>query len=174
MSEPIRLFVAVMAVCLIAGCEKGAEHRAAPAMAASSSAATRADPDLEKVTVTSVGVDTKLAKICGLSESAVYFKFDSAKLAPDAKERLDKMAACAKDGAAKDNGFVVTGRTDPRGTDEYNKELGMSRADSVAKYLRDQGVEAARIEAQSKGEALAMTDPTGWPDERRVTVRLRQ
>ncbi len=92
------------------------------------------------LTVIAVDIDTKLAVMCGLPESKVFFKFDSAKLVPEAKERLQQIAACATTGPAKGKDLVVIGRTDPVGTDAYNKQLGMSRADSVAKSLPDQGV----------------------------------
>jgi outer membrane protein OmpA-like peptidoglycan-associated protein len=51
--------------------------------------------------------------------------------------------------------------------------LGLDRAEAVAKYLREQGVPAARTETISKGEADGdPADPRGWPYDRRVTVRL--
>jgi len=111
--------------------------------------------------------------MCGIPESKVFFKYDSAKLLPASKERLDQLATCVKTGPAKDRELRVIGRTDPVGSDEYNKQLGMSRADSVAKHLREAGVAQARVETESKGEAAAAVNPYGWPYDRRVTVRLK-
>lgn len=136
--------------------------------------ATATDADLLVPTVVAVDIDTRLAQMCGLPGSSVFFKFDSAKLGPEAKERLQQIAACATTGAAKGKELVLVGRADPTGTDEYNQKLGMSRAESVARYLRSLGVANARVETASKGEATAMKEPYGWPLERRVTVRLQE
>lgn len=133
------------------------------------------DPDFSIVTVTFIDIDTKLAVMCGLEESKVFFKYDSARVLPEAKERLDRIAACAKDGAAKGKQLLIVGRADPVGSDEYNKELGMSRADAVRDYLSRQGVAAPRVETVSKGEAAADPSAPGeWPYDRRVTVRLQE
>ena len=133
------------------------------------------DPDIATLTVTLIDVDTKLAIMCGMAESSVFFKYDSTQLSADAKDRLDRLAKCATEGAAKGEELAIIGRTDPVGSDAYNKQLGMSRADAVAQYLRGQGVAAARVEAISKGEDAANPAvPAGWGFDRRVTVRLRE
>lgn len=136
--------------------------------------ATAPDPDLLLLTVIAVDIDTKLAQVCRLPGSSVFFKYNSAKLLPEAKERLQQIATCVTTGPARGKDLVIVGRADPVGSDEYNKKLGMSRADSVAKYLRDLGVPKARVETESRGEATAMREPFGWPLERRVTVRLQE
>jgi uncharacterized membrane protein YcaP (DUF421 family)/outer membrane protein OmpA-like peptidoglycan-associated protein len=133
-----------------------------------------ADPDLLVITVMTIDIDTKLAEVCGLPGSSVFFKYDSAKLSPEAKERLQQIATCATTGPAKGKDLVLVGRADPVGSDEYNKRLGTSRAESVARHLRGLGVPKARVEIDSRGEAAAMKEPYGWPLERRVTVRLQE
>ena len=67
----------------------------------------------------------------------------------------------------------LVGYTDPRGTDEYNKELGLMRAESVAKCLRDHGVQPTQLEINSMGEAVASPDTSEWPRDRRVDVRVK-
>lgn len=132
-----------------------------------------ADPELAIITITVVDIDTQLAVMCGVPESQVFFKFDSARLLPGAKERLQQIATCATTGPAKGRNLVIVGRADPVGSDEYNKQLGVSRAEAVAKYLQEQGVKQARTEIASKGEAAAPPAPWHWPLERRVTIRLQ-
>ena len=105
--------------------------------------------------------------------SKMFFKVASTKLHTDAQTRLDGLETCAKSGAAKDQKFEIVGRADPVGTDAYNKQLGMSRADAVAKYRRDQGVDTGRVATVSKGEDGSSPDPWGWPYDRRVTVRIK-
>jgi osmotically-inducible protein OsmY len=135
----------------------------------------RKPPRLSKpTTIIAVDVETRLAFMCGLPKSKVFFKYDSAKLLPGAKERLERIATCAKTGPAKGRALLVVGRTDPRGSDKYNEQLGKRRAESVAKYLRELGVAQTRVEIESKGEAsAAKAYPGGWPYDRRVTVRLQ-
>jgi outer membrane protein OmpA-like peptidoglycan-associated protein len=113
---------------------------AGPAPAASPAepsrtAAEAVDDDLAYnplvLTCIAIDIETRLAAMCGLHESKVFFKFDSAKLLPAAKERLEQIATCAKTGPIKGQALLVVGRTDPVGPDEYNEQLGMSRADGV-------------------------------------------
>jgi outer membrane protein OmpA-like peptidoglycan-associated protein len=134
-----------------------------------------ADPDLAVVSVTAVAVDTKLAAQCGMGSSSVYFRYDASELRDDAKERLDKLVECVREGAAKGRKLEVVGHTDPVGSKDYNEQLGMTRAESVAKYLKDEGVKDARVTTASKGQQLAdASDPLRWPEDRRVTVRLAE
>lgn len=145
-------------------------------MAGSEESAANEDMTFDPAVLTLmlIDIDTELAVLCSLPESKVYFKHDSAKVLPQAKDRLDALATCAKSGPVKDRELQIVGRTDPSGSDEYNQKLGMSRADSVAKYLADQGVTKARVETESKGEATADENhPSLWPLERRVTIRLQ-
>ncbi|MBA3458994.1 MAG: OmpA family protein [Deltaproteobacteria bacterium] len=134
---------------------------------------TPADPELAVITVTTVDIDTKLAVMCGISDTKVFFKFDSAAMRPEAKELIGKIASCALEGPAKGKALRVVGRTDPRGSDQYNKELGLDRARAVAESLESHGVSETRVETLSRGEAAAdPAEPEGWPNDRRVTVRL--
>jgi outer membrane protein OmpA-like peptidoglycan-associated protein len=108
-----------------------------------------------------------------MPDSKVFFKFDSARLAAGSKERLREIADCATTGAAKGRDLIVVGHTDPVGTDAYNQQLGMSRAESVSSYLKAQGLTGTRIETRSRGEAGAAADSAGWPYDRRVSLRLQ-
>jgi OOP family OmpA-OmpF porin len=48
----------------------------------------------------------------------------------------------------------IEGHTSNEGTDEYNLKLSQGRADAVRKYLIDQGIDGARMEAKGYGESL--------------------
>ena len=70
----------------------------------------------------------------------------------------------------------VAGFTDPRGSDAYNDELSLRRAQNVAAVLMSAGVPAERIciEAHGKTEAAdADGDLDSYALERRVTIRLQ-
>lgn len=145
---------------------------ATPASGPAQSAPSEAD--LLVLTVFAVDIDTRLAELCKVPGSNVFFKVDSAKLSDAAKARLRDIATCVTAGPARGKDLIIIGHADPTGSDTYNKQLGMSRADSVKKYLDDMGVKTARVETESKGEANALREPFAWPLERRVTIRLRQ
>src|SRR5499427_2986049 len=70
----------------------------------------------------------------------------------------------------------VAGFTDPRGSDAYNDELSLRRAENVAAVLTSAGVPPGRIhiEAHGKTEAAdADGDLDSYALERRVTIRLQ-
>ncbi len=72
--------------------------------------------------------------------------------------------------------LCVAGFADPRGTDAYNDELSLRRAENVAAVLTSAGVprERIRIEGHGKTEAGdANGDLDAYALERRVTVRLQ-
>lgn len=89
-----------------------------------------------------------------LVSSTYNFKFDNSELSPNAKVELDQFAQyLSNNPEAK---VHVEGYTDARGKSEYNLALGMRRADSVAKYLKENGVRESQIEIRSFGsERLA-------------------
>ncbi len=55
---------------------------------------------------------------------------------------------------------VAVGHTDDRGSDEYNRQLSLQRAEVVVQWFADRGVDPAHITAQGAGESepLAAND----------------
>lgn len=101
----------------------------------------------------------------------VYFDFNSAKLTAEAKAILDGAASSLASGDIKS--IMVTGHTDSIGANGYNDKLGQMRAKAVMDYLAGAGVDAGKIETQTKGEAdPAASNATndGRANNRRVTV----
>lgn len=69
----------------------------------------------------------------------------------------------------------VAGHTDSTGSEAYNQQLSVRRADSVAKYLRSQGVIDQRIISIGLGEGRPVADnstPEGRQANRRVELTL--
>jgi outer membrane protein OmpA-like peptidoglycan-associated protein len=120
-----------------------------------------------------VYVDEKIIAACGIMLPQAFFEFESAKLGESDKHELHAVAECLDTGALKDTKIGVVGHADPRGTGETNAELGMDRAEAVADYLVQHGVEPDRVTMQSVGETMASTDPDDWPANRRVDLILR-
>ncbi len=154
--------------------EVATEPETAPPIEAPADVAIVVPPpvyDVTIVTATGVDLDPRLAALCNIPRNRVFFNFESTNLTASARSLLDEIATCTTTGPAKGIPLLVVGATDPRGSDAYNQQLGMSRAETVARYLTDQGLAEPRIELESVGET-ASVDAYGWPFDRRVTIRI--
>ena len=66
---------------------------------------------------------------------------------------------------------VIEGHCDERGTEEYNLALGEKRAATILTYLKNLGVETARMLTRSLGENVPLcSEPTEecWAKNRRA------
>lgn len=104
-----------------------------------------------------------------LSQSVVYFEFDSSAIADSA---LPIIQAHAQYLASNSNvNFTLEGHADERGTREYNLALGERRADAVRRMLIANGVSPAQIKVVSYGEerpAVMGHDDDAWSQNRRA------
>jgi outer membrane protein OmpA-like peptidoglycan-associated protein len=100
--------------------------------------------------------------------AVTYFGFDSAALTPAGAREV---AAVAKHLHEHPEILVtVTGHTDPTGTDAYNEELGLRRAQAVATALAAAGLPADQVVVASEGRrSLASTAPAQYRLNRRAT-----
>lgn len=57
---------------------------------------------------------------------------------------------------------MITGNTDPRGSQEYNFHLGQRRADALKKYMLSQGVPAGQLCTLSYGELRPAATPAQY------------
>jgi len=103
---------------------------------------------------TTNNVADSLAKIYALmpKDLVIWHDFDKARLTLDTqmeasltefKNWLDKYPGSM---------LLVTGHTDLVGTPEYNKALGLERAQTVQKFLEERGFAASRTIVSSRGE----------------------
>ena len=86
------------------------------------------------------------------------FRFDrsaEADLLPEGRVRVEKLASDLR-GHAFDR-IVVTGHTDRLGSSAYNDALSLARAQTVRQLLMQNGVDAARVHAEVKGEREPVT-----------------
>jgi OmpA-OmpF porin, OOP family len=110
----------------------------------------------------------------------VLFGFNKATLTPEGKQKLDQIAQQAKGM----NRYVleVQGYTDRSGSSDYNLALSRRRADTVVRYLVENGVPLRRVHMIGLGsEQAAMSgQPEAQPasgkmtrkEQRRVVVRV--
>ena len=103
----------------------------------------------------------------------VNFDFDSARLLPDARALVDRLAAAMDSPALRTLRFRVEGHTDARGALAHNEALSTRRARAVVDLLIARGVASDRLEAVGKGfaELLDPADPHAALN-RRVRVRV--
>lgn len=102
------------------------------------------------------GIDFILASISkpNILEN-IFYDFDKATLRPESKTALDELV-----GMLRDNPNItieMASHTDRHGTDEYNINLSLRRANSVVDYLIESGIPAARLQAQGYGESRPKT-----------------
>lgn len=84
-------------------------------------------------------------KVCGVLETDQYFATDQYTISTDGKRRLQNFF---KSSGSK--GYIITGHTDSRASDEYNMRLSERRAKSVA--IVGQSVGARIVEVRGYGE----------------------
>jgi outer membrane protein OmpA-like peptidoglycan-associated protein len=108
-----------------------------------------------------------------LTDEKVKFGFDTSDLSPEATSALDDFAGKIK----QDNKNVyveIQGHTDNIGSDKYNQELGLLRAEAVRRYLNQkQNFPLHRINVISYGKTTPVADNktrTGRSQNRRVVL----
>jgi len=103
----------------------------------------------------------------------IYFDLDSAKLKNDSFQALERVLTVLK--ANPERHYVIEGHTDSQAGDAYNLELSQRRADAVAAWLTDHGIDAGRLEAVGYGEARPVADngtASGRALNRRVEIAV--
>jgi len=114
----------------------------------------------------------KLLYTVVLNNDAVKFDFDTAQLLPEGEAALKSLV----DRLVIENRNVfieIQGHTDSTGSEEYNYELGLKRAESVRRHLSLQGVPLHRMSVISYGETEPVADNStreGRRTNRRVVL----
>jgi len=107
-----------------------------------------------------------------MSLSTIYFDYDQSVVRADQRASLDENARKLRE-YQPDDGVLVAGHCDERGTIEYNLALGEQRAQAIKQYLVDAGVMESRIETVSHGEEQPAVMGDGeavWSQNRRVEL----
>ncbi|HEX4496325.1 MAG TPA: OmpA family protein [Thermoanaerobaculia bacterium] len=108
-----------------------------------------------------------------LTDEKVKFGFDTSDLSPEAQSALDDFAGKIKED--NKNVYVeIQGHTDNVGSDKYNQELGLLRAEAVRRYLNQkQNFPLHRINVISYGKTTPIADNKsrdGRAQNRRVVL----
>lgn len=84
--------------------------------------------------------------------SKALFDFDKSVLKPEGKAAIDTEIISKLNQIQKLELVLVTGHTDPIGTQQYNQKLSERRADAVRDYLVSKGVAKDKIETLGMGK----------------------
>lgn len=107
-------------------------------------------------------------------DSEVSFDYDSAEIKPSFQQSLTKLANVL---AKYDrNNVTIVGHTDSTGSDAYNQDLSVRRADSVVSELIDRGVPGGILSAEGRGEQEPRADnntEAGRQLNRRVEILIQ-
>jgi len=105
--------------------------------------------------------------------SNITFDSDSHNLKKEFNKTLDSVVLVLNE--YKSTMITVMGHTDSTGSNEYNQNLSVQRALSVANYLASKGVAEQRLAASGYGEAFPIAPnntSAGRARNRRVEVQL--
>jgi outer membrane protein OmpA-like peptidoglycan-associated protein len=109
-----------------------------------------------------------------LTDDKVHFKFNQGDLPDAAREILDNLISQLK--ADNRNVYVeIQGHTDSVGDEDYNMKLGEARAESVRRYLAENGIPVHRISTISYGEGRPIASnktSQGRSENRRVVIQV--
>lgn len=126
--------------------------------------------------VQKVNLERRLSSLDELSRGvslAVYFRTDSAEIAPEIIPRIERLAGYLGD--FPEIKLYLEGYADRRGRPGHNKRLSQKRAASVEKTLVESGLSKDRIHINSYGESRALAaegDLEGHVFDRRVDIQL--
>lgn len=105
--------------------------------------------------------------------SNVTFAVDSSAIQPNFQETLGSVANTL---SQYEKSYVdIFGHTDSTGSDAYNQSLSVRRADSVANFLSNSGVQRARLATQGFGESQPVASNSteeGRAANRRVEIKI--
>jgi outer membrane protein OmpA-like peptidoglycan-associated protein len=108
-----------------------------------------------------------------LTDDKVRFGLESSQLSDEATAAIDAFAADLKQ-QNRDVYIEIQGHTDSTGSEQYNEQLALERAEAVRNYLsREHGVALHRMNVISYGEAEPVADNgtrEGRAQNRRVTL----
>ncbi len=106
--------------------------------------------------------------------SSITFDTNQSQIKPDFHPILNEISGTLAD--YESTVVYIAGHTDSTGSDDYNQQLSMSRANSVSYYMVNNGVIEERIVSTGYGESLPVADnstASGRQANRRVEITLQ-
>ena len=91
----------------------------------------------------------------GTLEASIRFEFDQADLTEMGQSQVQAKATILRNNPGVE--MRIEGHADEVGTEQYNVDLGMERANVVLEALTGAGISSGRLSATSRGESLPLT-----------------
>ncbi len=88
----------------------------------------------------------------------IYYDFDQSYLRDEASTELEKLLSLMNE--REDYVVEIGSHTDARGSNRYNDRLSQRRAESVVRWLEDNGIERDRLVAKGYGETMNVNSCT--------------
>ena len=82
----------------------------------------------------------------------IFYDFDKSTLRPESKEGLDQLVEILLDNP--NISIELSAHTDRKGSDEYNKNLSLRRAQAVVAYLIENNIDQNRLNAVGYGKSM--------------------
>ncbi|MFO7653035.1 MAG: OmpA family protein [Candidatus Krumholzibacteriia bacterium] len=130
--------------------------------------AAEMERDLEGARIERVGEGIRVT-----FDSGLLFAVDRAVLEPQAEANLRDLATILE--KYDDTNILIEGHTDSTGPEAYNQELSERRADAVAHYLAQLGVDSSRFSVAGYGEMQPVASNAtvaGRQENRRVELAI--
>ena len=167
--------LALLALLSVAACHT--EEPQSPSVGLTSAAVPPQPPDLgrgaprvEQRSLFNLYWGDAIRDVCAGPDP--FFAYDSSLPDDSDQATMQNLVRCMTSGPLQGKTIALVGRTDPRGSEEYNVRLGLERAMRVKAYLVHHGVPAERIQTASVGKEQAQPEPAKWAADRRVEVML--
>ena len=103
----------------------------------------------------------------------IFFDFDKYELKSESMSSLRRLVKFLKENPNVN--ILITGHTDNVGSPGYNLQLSLQRAESVQKYLVDEGMHPARVLVEGKGDKEPVVPNTTAQNQalnRRITIKV--
>lgn len=130
--------------------------------------AAEIERDLEGARVERIGEGIKIT-----FDSGILFDINKSDLRPEAKQNLGNLSTILN--KYPDTEVLVEGHTDSTGTHDYNMDLSLRRAQSVANYMTGQQVQADRFRMMGYGPdqpVASNATADGRQENRRVEIAI--
>ena len=130
--------------------------------------------------VEDAGPDIEAQRLCErvyarFTHKQIRFEESGTVMLTSAYPVLDRVAALAD--ACRNAHLMIVGHTDSSGDETQNKALSLARAQAVADWLEDRGIDSARISTIGAGSSEPVADNAtryGRSLNRRIEIRLRR
>jgi outer membrane protein OmpA-like peptidoglycan-associated protein len=127
----------------------------------------------ESMRGTGVEVERQGDQLNIVMPGSITFATGKAEIQPSFYYTLNQLSSSFRE--FQDSNLVITGHTDSVGSYETNQVLSNRRADSVAQYLRGNGIDPSRLQTIGAGSSLPVVSNEtneGRAQNRRVEIKL--